>query len=100
MNNGRQRPSAIQDFRVGLTEGDQEITEVNKILVGLGLIAGDGDDGHISAVSTCRNVYRRLGADVLADGLKTVLEKPASVIVYYDYREYGCHGPNLSTFST
>lgn len=73
MNAGRNRPGALDLFKVGVAAGRKTEVAVDKLIGGLGYRIGmDYQDGTISAVSALKLVYTRYGAEVLKDTLLVI----------------------------
>lgn len=75
MNSDRTMPQAIDRFLVAVTAGYDDEVAVNDILTDMGYrVAASGDDGVISAVSSCLKVYRHGGEEALTWALGTIQE--------------------------
>lgn len=73
INGARSKPGALDLYRVGVTAGREAETVVDEILKSLGYrVSLDSTDGSISAIAACLTVYRKHGADVLSDALRTI----------------------------
>lgn len=69
--NNSNKPTALDDFLVGLTEGDAECVAINKIVVSAALrVDRQARDGNVTCVSKLRLVYRLGGANALAPAIR------------------------------
>lgn len=74
MNNGRQKPGALQDYKVAVTAGDPTALAVQQIVLRHGLKVGfDGLDGTVSAVQSLLLVYKKHGPEVLDETIRILL---------------------------
>ena len=73
-NNGRNKPSMIERFLVGVAAGYEVEVAVYKLLTGLGykVVADRGGDGVIRAVGTCVSIYKSMGGNTLNAALLVI----------------------------
>jgi hypothetical protein len=70
LNNSR-KPNVVDDYLVGVVEGDEECLAIDKIVQSAGLrVALQKGNGIIACVGAMRSVYRKGGANALAPALR------------------------------
>lgn len=73
INKGRKKPSAVEDFLVGVTAGERAECTINEIVTNLGYhVAGNKTPTSIPAVKALMNVYKAHGQEVLKETLMTI----------------------------
>jgi len=73
MNGARAKPGALDSFLVAVYAKRPEESAVYDLLTGMGYRVGlGGEDGTVSAVSTCMAISRKAGIDVLRESLLVI----------------------------
>jgi hypothetical protein len=75
INNSRKAPTAVEQFLVRVTAGNDTETHIHCILDRLGLRVGHGPGrGVVRPVNALINVYKTYGSDVLAQAVQAIRE--------------------------